>query len=62
MPNAPSNSTDLHIELISLVLISRRPAEAVETSAPRSTVAPTAARSSLQIFIPESFIDVDYRT
>ena len=47
------NSTDLHIALMFWLLIEKFLAVAVETSAPRSTLAPTVARSNLQIFILE---------
>jgi len=45
------NSTDDHIPLIDWLLTEKFLADAVEMSAPRSTVAPTVARSSLPIFI-----------
>ena len=57
-----ANSTLLHMELMFWLLTEKFLADAVETSAPRSTLAPTVARSNLPIFISKSLVDVDYET
>ena len=47
----PLKVTLLQVDLIDWLLIEKFLADALEASALRSTVAPTAARSSLRIFI-----------
>ena len=55
----PVKWTSDHIALMDWLLTSRFLADALETSAPRRTLAPTVARSSLLSFIPKSFLEMD---
>jgi hypothetical protein len=55
VPNGALKVTDENEALIDWLLVEKFLADALETSAPRSMVAPAAARNSLQIFMRESF-------